>query len=114
MAGITPNPRKRGYTLPPGCRELIDVLNFPKGKPVVHSLDPVKVRVNGKIIAPELRVVGIDGKQRGLMPLAEGLRLARSLRVDLVEIAPKARPPVCRLVDFGKFWFEKQRRQKKK
>lgn len=70
------------------------------------------VRVNGKIRAREVRVVGVDGKQLGILSLGDALTMARNNSVDLVEIAPNATPPVCRLVDFGKFRYEQAKRDK--
>jgi len=70
------------------------------------------VRVNGKIRAREVRVVGDDGKQLGVLALGEAINLARSHGVDLVEIAPNATPPVCRLVDFGKYRYEQSKKEK--
>ena len=69
-------------------------------------------RVNGKIRAREVRVIGIDGKQLGVIPLNEALTLARTNGVDLVEIAPNATPPVCRIVDFGKYRYEQAKKDK--
>ena len=69
-------------------------------------------RVNGKIRAREVRVVGDEGKQLGVMPLGDALNLARNEGVDLVEIAPNANPPVCRIVDFGKFRYEQSKKDK--
>ncbi len=73
-------------------------------------------RVNGKIRAREVRVITQDGEQAGVMDLPSALNLARSQAVDLVEIAPNAVPPVCRLVDYGKFKYElaKKDRESKK
>jgi translation initiation factor IF-3 len=70
------------------------------------------VRINGKIRAREVRVIGIDGKQLGVITLNEALALARTNGVDLVEIAATATPPVCRLVDFGKFRYEQAKKDK--
>ena len=70
------------------------------------------VRVNGKIRAREVRVIGIDGKQLGVMSLVDALNLARANGVDLVEIAPTATPPVCRLVDYGKYRYEQAKKEK--
>ena len=70
------------------------------------------VRVNGKIRAREVRVIGADGKQHGVLSLGDALTLARANGVDLVEIAPNATPPVCRLVDYGKFRYEQAKREK--
>jgi translation initiation factor IF-3 len=69
-------------------------------------------RVNGKIRAREVRVIGVDGKQLGIVPLSEALNMARVNAVDLVEISPNAVPPVCRLVDFGKFRYELAKKEK--
>ena len=69
-------------------------------------------RVNGKIRAREVRVIGPDGNQMGVILLTEALNLARQHGVDLVEISPNAVPPVCRLVDFGKFRYELAKREK--
>lgn len=70
------------------------------------------VRVNGKIRAREVRVIGVDGKQLGVIPLTEALNQARQHGVDLVEIAATANPPVCRLVDFGKYRYEQAKKEK--
>jgi translation initiation factor IF-3 len=70
------------------------------------------VRVNGKIRAREVRVIGVDGKQLGIISLTDALNLARQHGVDLVEIAATATPPVCRLVDFGKYRYEQAKKEK--
>jgi translation initiation factor IF-3 len=70
------------------------------------------VRVNGKIRAREVRVIAVDGRQLGVIPLTEALNLARQHGVDLVEIAATAVPPVCRLVDFGKYRYEMAKKEK--
>jgi translation initiation factor IF-3 len=70
------------------------------------------VRVNGKIRAREVRVLGTDNKQLGILPLNDALIMARQSGVDLVEISPAATPPVCRLVDFGKFRYEQAKKEK--
>ena len=70
------------------------------------------VRVNGKIRAREVRVIGVDGNQLGVLPLTDAMNLARQHGVDLVEIAATAVPPVCRLVDFGKYRYEIAKKEK--
>src|SRR4029434_11029303 len=70
------------------------------------------VRVNGKIRAREVRVIDDAGQQLGVLPLGDAINLARSRGVDLVEVAPNAVPPVCRVVDFGKYKYEQEKRQK--
>jgi len=69
-------------------------------------------RVNGKIRAREVRVISPDNKQLGVLQTSEALRLAQVHGVDLVEIVPNANPPVCRLVDFGKFRYEQSKKDK--
>ena len=71
-----------------------------------------QVRVNGKIRAREVRVIGIDGQQLGVLQLGDAIRQAQALGVDLVEIAPNANPPVCRIVDYGKFRYEQAKKDK--
>jgi translation initiation factor IF-3 len=70
------------------------------------------VRVNGKIRAREVRVIGTDGQQLGVVSLADAINMARANGVDLVEIAATAVPPVCRLVDFGKYRYEQAKKDK--
>lgn len=70
------------------------------------------LRVNGKIRAREVRVIGGDGKQLGVFPLNDALNLARQQAVDLVEISPNAVPPVCRLVEIGKYRYELAKKEK--
>jgi translation initiation factor IF-3 len=69
-------------------------------------------RVNGKIRAREVRVIGVDNKQVGIVLLTDALNMARQHGVDLVEISPNAVPPVCRLVDFGKYRYELAKKEK--
>jgi translation initiation factor IF-3 len=69
-------------------------------------------RINGKIRAREVRVIGTENQQLGILSLGDAITLARSAGVDLVEIAPNATPPVCRLVDFGKYRYELAKRDK--
>ena len=70
------------------------------------------IRVNGKIRAREVRVIGVDTKQVGIVLLNDAINMARQHGVDLVEISPNAEPPVCRLVDFGKFRYELAKKEK--
>ncbi|WP_373855394.1 translation initiation factor IF-3 [Desulfocucumis palustris] len=70
------------------------------------------VRINEEIRAREVRVVDPEGNQLGIMPLREALRVAEEKQLDLVEIAPQAKPPVCRIMDFGKHKYEQSKRDK--
>jgi translation initiation factor IF-3 len=64
------------------------------------------LRVNDRIRVPEVRLVGPGGEQVGIVRIDDALRLARESDLDLVEVAPTARPPVCKLMDYGKFKYE--------
>lgn len=70
------------------------------------------IRTNGKIRAREVRVIGIDGSQVGVLSTPDAIQLARRHGVDLVEVAPNANPPVCRVVDFGKYRYEQSKKEK--
>ena len=65
-----------------------------------------QTRVNKGIRATEVRVIGSDGEQIGVLPIAEALRIAQSDDLDLVEVSPDARPPVCKIMDHGKYKYE--------
>ncbi|WP_459910811.1 translation initiation factor IF-3 [Desulfotomaculum defluvii] len=69
-------------------------------------------RINEEIRAREVRVVDAENNQLGIMPLKEALRLAEEKQLDLVEVAAQAKPPVCRIMDFGKFKYEQSKREK--
>jgi len=72
-----------------------------------------EVRVNERIRVPQVRVIGDDGQQVGVLAVREALALAQSRGLDLVEVSPTARPPVCRIMDYGKFKYEQNRRARK-
>ncbi|MBU6410751.1 MAG: translation initiation factor IF-3 [Verrucomicrobiota bacterium] len=80
--------------------------------PPRHSFSGSFVRVNGKIRAREVRVIDGHDKNLGVLSLNDALGLARQQGVDLVEISPNATPPVCRLVDYGKFRYEQAKKEK--
>ncbi len=68
-------------------------------------------RINGEINAPEIRLVGVEGEQLGIVAIADAIAQAEAAELDLVEIAPLAEPPVCRIMDFGKFKYREAKRQ---
>ena len=70
------------------------------------------LRINDEIRAREVRVVSNTNEQLGIMLLRDALRMAGEQQLDLVEVAPTAKPPVCRIMDFGKFKYEQQKRDK--
>jgi translation initiation factor IF-3 len=69
-------------------------------------------RINDRIRVREVRLVDPDGQQLGIKPVPEALAIARSLDLDLVEVAPTASPPVCRIMDYGKFKFDEAQKAK--
>ncbi|MGB9377060.1 MAG: translation initiation factor IF-3 [Mycobacteriales bacterium] len=69
-------------------------------------------RVNDQIRAREVRLVGPEGEQVGVVPIGEALRLAQDTDLDLVEVAPMAQPPVCKLMDYGKFKYENAQKRR--
>ena len=67
-------------------------------------------RINIEINAPEVRLIGANGEQVGIVPTAQALKMAEEAEVDLVEIAPLAKPPVCKLMDYGKFKYREAKK----
>ena len=68
--------------------------------------------INGQIIDKEVRVIAENGDQLGVMPVKEAMKLAQEAELDLVKIAPKAQPPVCKIIDYGKYRYELARKEK--
>ncbi|MBQ5446254.1 MAG: translation initiation factor IF-3 [Lachnospiraceae bacterium] len=71
-----------------------------------------ELSINEQIRDKEVRVVGDDGKQYGIMSAKEALKIAREAELDLVKIAPNAKPPVCKIINYGKFKYEQARKEK--
>ncbi|MDI6781550.1 MAG: translation initiation factor IF-3 [bacterium] len=71
-----------------------------------------QVRINEKIYAKEIRVIGADGSQAGIMGVMAALEMAEKEGLDLVEISPDAQPPVCKIMDYGKFKYSQSRKTK--
>lgn len=78
----------------------------------VSAISRETLRINEEIRIREVRVTGANGEQLGIMQTKDALRLAEDQHLDLVEVAPKARPPVCKIMDFGKYRYEQQKRDK--
>ena len=70
-----------------------------------------EARINGEITAREIRLVGKEGEQLGIVSLREAMAAAEELDIDLVEISPTAQPPVCKLMDYGKFKYEQSKKR---
>src|SRR3974390_1892058 len=68
--------------------------------------------MNERIRAREVRVIGDEGQQIGIMPPFEALKMPREKNLDLVEISPTAQPPVCRIMDYGKFLYQKEKQER--
>ncbi|WP_160182092.1 translation initiation factor IF-3 [Paraglaciecola mesophila] len=78
----------------------------------MKAKDSGKARINEEITVNEVRLVGKDGEQVGVVSITEALETAEQANLDLVEISPNAEPPVCKVMDYGKFIFEKSKAQK--
>ena len=74
--------------------------------------DNKNLRTNEQIRVREVRLIDDSGEQKGVLPMAEALRMAKELGLDLVEIAPQSNPPVCKILDYGKFKFEQEKKLK--
>ncbi len=72
----------------------------------------MNLRINRQIRAPKVRVIGPDGKQVGLLTIREAIIMAEKEQLDLVEIAPNAEPPVCKIIDYGKYRYDQTKREK--
>ena len=78
---------------------------------IAQDKDSRETRINEEITAPEVRLIGVDGEQIGIVSLATANKMAEDAGVDLVEIAPTAKPPVCRVMDYGKFKYAEAKKR---
>lgn len=78
--------------------------------PVDNRNRQLQVRVNHRIRVPEVRVIGADGTQLGIMSAQEAIRIAQEQGLDLVEVNPKADPPVCKIMDYGRYKYEEKKK----
>ena len=78
----------------------------------VLPISKQELQINEQIRDKELRVIDSDGTQLGIMPLRRAMELAEQKNLDLVKIAPQANPPVCKIIDYGKFRFEQTKKEK--
>ena len=76
------------------------------------TISKENLRINEEIRVREVRVTSAEGEQLGIMQVRDALQMAIEQNLDLVEVAPTARPPVCRIMDYGKFKYEQQKRDK--
>ncbi len=87
--------------IPPVGRALVATLQTTQGGPI-----STETRINERIRVPEVRLIGPAGEQVGIVRIEDALRVATDADLDLVEVAPNARPPVCKIMDYGKFKYE--------
>lgn len=89
-------------------RRTITIARRPHNAPPQRETGP---RINDRIRSPEIRLIGADGENVGVVTPARALQMAEEAGLDLVEISPTAEPPVCKIMDFGKFKYETQKRE---
>ena len=70
------------------------------------------IRINERIRAPQVRLIGADGNQLGVVPIRKALDLANQHELDLVEVAPQVEPPVCRIMDYSKFKYDQEKKER--
>lgn len=92
---------------PPGCLQR-DSRSLLKERKISAS----EFRINEEIRVSEVRLIGPDGQNVGVVPIAEALRIAQEANLDLVEVAPNTVPPVCRVLNYGKFLYEKAKKDR--
>jgi translation initiation factor IF-3 len=93
-----------------GKKEVL-IIRIKRGKARTKEVVP-KERINEQITAAKVRLIGADGKQIGVVATREALRRAEEMDLDLVEISPNIDPPVCRILDFSKYYFQKEKKAK--
>jgi len=100
-------------TIPPESRAPALPSTFPVAEEGNAIASKQEVRVNDRIRIPTVRVIGPDGEQIGILAIREALAYAQERSLDLVEVSPTAKPPVCRVMDYGKFKYEQNKKQQK-
>ena len=105
MAGEEPNYEHRSFLLPHGAKNLGEAPKLKRPKRPAST----PVRVNARIISPTVDLRDDKGEKLGVQPLQDALRLALEQKVDLVEINSKKKPPVCVLIDFGRYRYLEDR-----
>ena len=87
-------------------------LKFGRSKKIWRCTTISEVMINERIRDKEVRVIGQDGEQLGIMSARDAMKIAREAELDLVKIAPGAKPPVCKIIDYGKYRYELARKEK--
>jgi translation initiation factor IF-3 len=98
----------------PACHPQHAIIFHPThpGKWTEDCIDKRFVRINERIRAREVRVIGDEGQQIGILPPYEALKMAREKNLDLVEVSPTAQPPVCRIMDYGKYLYQQEKKER--
>lgn len=94
-----------------GCATIQTYINAARPHPTPYLSE--KARINHQIRAKELRIIGSDGKNHGVLSLEDALRLAEAEGLDLIEISPNSNPPTAKLMDFGKYQYEQAKHEKR-
>ena len=93
------------------CFYYILIIYYQFIRSIIIAQQEREARINGEITAKEVRLISGDGEQLGVVSLKEALSMAAEKDVDLVEISPTAKPPVCKLMDFGKYKYEQSKKR---
>ncbi|GAA8964730.1 translation initiation factor IF-3 [Helicobacter pylori] len=93
------------------CFYYILIIDHQFIRSIIIAQQEREARINGEITAKEVRLISGDGEQLGVVSLKEALSMAAEKDVDLVEISPTAKPPVCKLMDFGKYKYEQSKKR---
>lgn len=93
---------------------LLSFLSYTCGRcvPIASNSNSKELEINEQIRDKEIRLIGADGAQMGIMSPRDALRMAIDKDLDLVKVAPQAKPPVCKILDYGKYRFEMQKKEK--
>lgn len=100
--GYAPRPQGGGYGAPRPFT--------PRGTGYVKEKSKDDLRINNEINVPQVRLVGADGEMVGVVPTAQALQMADEAGLDLVEVSPQAEPPVCKIIDYGKYKYEQEKK----
>ena len=105
------------FLLPSGASGYIPaltILHIPQhsGGQAIARQQQSFTRVNDSIRVPQVRLIGSDGEQVGVIDTTQAMQMAETADLDLVEVAPEARPPVCRIMDYGKYRYDKEKKEK--
>jgi translation initiation factor IF-3 len=112
VAAVPPRRVAGALAVPHRARRRVRAQGGPGRLGVTPISQAKEIRINEGIRVRDVRVVSAEGEQLGIMPIQQALDTARQQELDLVEVAPEAQPPVCRIMDFGKYKYTQARRQK--